>query len=160
MEFFTAWYSGSPYERYVFFNRAFGPYAWAYWAMISCNVISPQFFWVKSFRYNIPLMFVISITINIGMWFERFVIIVTSLHRDFIPGSWGYFHATIWDICTYLGTFGVFFTLFLLFVRWFPMIAIAEVKATLQEADPHAAHGGDAHGHDHGHANHAHGAAE
>jgi Ni/Fe-hydrogenase subunit HybB-like protein len=158
MEFFTAWYSGSPYERYVFFNRAFGPYAWAYWAMISCNVISPQFFWKKSFRYNIPLMFVISITINIGMWFERFVIIVTSLHRDFLPGSWGYFHATIWDICTYLGTFGVFFTLFLLFVRWFPMIAIAEVKATLEEADPHASHGGDAHGHSH--ASHAHGAAE
>ncbi len=148
MEFFTAWYSGAPYERYVFMNRAFGPYAWAYWTMISCNVISPQFFWFKSLRRNIPLMFVISIVINIGMWFERFVIIVTSLHRDYIPASWGYFHATVWDMATYLGTFGVFFTLFLLFIRWFPMIAIAEVKGTLQAADPHASgsHGESAHG--------------
>jgi Ni/Fe-hydrogenase subunit HybB-like protein len=138
MEFFIAWYSGNEYERYVFFvNRATGPYAWAYWTMVSCNVLSPQVFWFKRFRTSIPVMFVVSILINIGMWFERFVIIVTSLHRDFLPSSWGYFRPTLVDIFTYLGTLGLFFTLFLLFIRWVPMIAIAEVKATLPEADPH-----------------------
>ncbi|MFO0678712.1 MAG: hypothetical protein U0169_19425, partial [Polyangiaceae bacterium] len=99
-----------------------------------------------------PVMFVVSILINIGMWFERFVIIVTSLHRDYIPSSWGMFHPTIFDICTYLGTIGVFFTLFLLFMRWVPMIAIAEVKGVLKEADPHweghGAHGSHGHAHD------------
>ncbi|APS00820.1 hydrogenase [Pajaroellobacter abortibovis] len=137
MEFFTAWYSGNPYERYTFINRAFGPYAWAYWTMISCNVISPQFFWFKKIRTSIPFMFIISIMINIGMWFERFVIIVTSLHRDFIPSSWGMFHPTWFDISTFLGTIGLFFTLFLLFMRWVPMVAMAEVKGILPEADPH-----------------------
>ncbi len=137
MEFFTAWYSGSEYEMYVFINRATGPYAWAYWTMISCNVICPQLFWSRKLRRSIPVMFVVSILINIGMWFERFVIIATSLHRDYIPSSWGYFSPTVFDICTYLGTFGIFFTLFLLFIRWAPMIAIAEVKGILPEADPH-----------------------
>ena len=93
-EFFIAWYSGNPYERFVFINRAFGPYAWAYWTMISCNVISPQFFWFKKLRTSVPFMFVLSIFVNIGMWFERFVIIATSLHRDFLPSSWGYFTPT------------------------------------------------------------------
>ncbi len=140
MEFFIAWYSGNEYERFVFINRATGPYAWAYWTMISCNVLSPQFFWFKKLRTSIPFMFVISILINIGMWFERFVIIVTSLHRDFIPSSWGYFHPTYIDMCIYAGTLGLFFTLFLLFIRWVPMIAISEVKGVLPEADPHADH--------------------
>jgi Ni/Fe-hydrogenase subunit HybB-like protein len=147
MEFFTAWYSGSTYEGYVFLNRAFGPYAWAYWTMISCNVIFPQVFWSKKMRQSIPVMFVVSILVNIGMWFERFVIIVTSLHRDFLPSSWGMFSPTIFDIGIYAGTFGVFFSLFLLFMRWVPMVAIAEVKAILPEADPH-------YGHDHAHAAH------
>ncbi|TAK25232.1 MAG: hydrogenase [Myxococcaceae bacterium] len=152
MEFFVAWYSGNEYERYVFINRATGPYAWAYWIMITCNVISPQLFWSKRLRTNIPLSFVVSIFINIGMWFERFVIIVTSLHRDFIPSSWGYFHPTLIDITTYMGSLGLFFTLFLLFLRWVPMIAIAELKSILPEADPHfgehhdEAHEGDSHG--------------
>jgi len=138
MEFFIAWYSGNDYERYVFFNnRATGPYAWAYWTMISCNVLSPQVFWFKKMRTSIPVMFVVSILINIGMWFERFVIIVTSLHRDFLPSSWGYFRPTLVDIFTYAGTLGFFFTAFLLFIRWVPMIAIAEVKGVLPEADPH-----------------------
>jgi len=138
MEFFIAWYSGNEYERYVFFvNRATGPYAWAYWTMVSCNVLSPQVFWFKRFRTSIPVMFVVSILINIGMWFERFVIIVTSLHRDFLPSSWGYFRPTLVDICTYCGTLGLFFTAFLLFIRWVPMIAIAEVKGVMPEADPH-----------------------
>ncbi len=127
-EFFIAWYSGNPYERYAFINRAFGPYAWAYWTMITCNVISPQFFWFKSLRRSIPVMFILSITTNIGMWFERFVIIVTSLHRDFLPGSWGYYKPTWVDICTFIGTFGLFLTLFLLFARFLPMIALSEVK--------------------------------
>jgi molybdopterin-containing oxidoreductase family membrane subunit len=145
MEFFTAWYSGNDYERFVFLNRAFGPYAWAYWTMISCNVISPQFFWFKRFRTSIPFMFVISIFVNIGMWFERFVIIVTSLHRDFLPSSWSYFRPTVVDVMTFVGSFGLFFTLFLLFLRYVPMIAIAEVKAVLPQASPHAGHD-DAHG--------------
>jgi molybdopterin-containing oxidoreductase family membrane subunit len=137
MEFFIAWYSGNEYEQFVFINRATGPYWWAYWTMITCNVVSPQLFWSKKLRTNIPLMFVISIVINVGMWFERFVIIATSLHRDFLPSSWGYFRPTVIDMCTYAGTLGVFFTLFLLFIRWIPMIAIAEVKGVLPEADPH-----------------------
>jgi molybdopterin-containing oxidoreductase family membrane subunit len=130
-EFFIAWYSGNPYERFAFINRAFGPYWWAYWTMITCNVLSPQFFWIKRFRRSIPFMFILSITTNIGMWFERFVIIVTSLHRDFLPGSWGYFKPTWVDMCTFLGTIGLFLTLFLLFARFLPMIAVSEVKGVL-----------------------------
>lgn len=137
MEFFIAWYSGSMYERFAFINRAMGPYAWAYWTMITCNVISPQFFWFKRFRRSIPVMFVLSIVVNIGMWFERFVIIVTSLHRDYLPGSWGYFMPTIWDIGLFVGSMGLFFTLFLLFLRFLPVIAISEVKGVMPEADPH-----------------------
>ncbi len=147
MEFFIAWYSGNEYERFVFINRATGPYAWAYWTMITCNVISPQLFWSKRLRTSIPVMFVISLVINVGMWFERFVIIATSLHRDFLPSSWGYFRPTAVDMCIYAGTFGIFFTLFLLFIRWIPMIAVSEVKGVLPEADPHAGgHGHAAHG--------------
>jgi molybdopterin-containing oxidoreductase family membrane subunit len=145
MEFFIAWYSGNEYERFCFINRAFGPYAWAYWTMITCNVISPQLFWSKKLRTNIPLSFVVSIFVNIGMWFERFVIIVTSLHRDFVPSSWGYFHPTAVDVLTYMGSLGLFFTLFLLFIRWVPMIAIAELKSVLPEADPHHGHHADTH---------------
>jgi Ni/Fe-hydrogenase subunit HybB-like protein len=137
MEFFIAWYSGNQYERFVFINRATGPLWWAYWSMITCNVISPQLFWSKRLRTSIPVMFVISIFINIGMWFERFVIIASSLHRDFLPSSWGDFHPTIVDICIYAGSLGLFFTLFLLFIRWIPMIAMAEVKGVLPNAQVH-----------------------
>ncbi len=101
VEFFTAWYSGNPYERFVFLNRAIGPYAWAVWIMFTCNVLVPQVFWFKRFRNSIPVMFVVSILINVGMWFERFVIIVTSLHRDYLPSSWGYFRPTLVDILTF-----------------------------------------------------------
>jgi len=142
-EFFTAWYSGNPYEIFTFLNRAGGPYAWAYWTMISCNVISPQIFWFKKARTSIPILFTLSIVINIGMWFERFVIIVTSLHRDFLPSSWGYFSPTIWDISCLLGSFGLFFTMFCLFVRFLPMVATAEVKGVLPQANPHAHSGSD-----------------
>jgi len=137
MEFFIAWYSGNPYERFVFVNRAFGDYWWAYWSMVTCNVIIPQLFWFRGVRRSIPAMFVISILINIGMWFERFVIIVTSLHHDYLPSSWGNFSPTIFDILTFAGSLGLFFTAFLLFLRWLPMIAVAEVKMVIPEADPH-----------------------
>jgi molybdopterin-containing oxidoreductase family membrane subunit len=136
-EFYTAWYSGNPYELFTFLNRALGPYAWAYWIMVSCNVISPQIFWFKKARTSIPVLFVLSIVINVGMWFERFVIIVTSLHRDFLPSAWGYFTPTIWDVACLLGSFGLFFTMFCLFVRFLPMVATAEVKTVLPQADPH-----------------------
>ncbi len=137
MEFFIAWYSGNEYETFTFLNRAFGPYAWAYWIMISCNVLIPQLFWWKKIRTSIPLMFVISIFVNIGMWFERFVITVTSLANDFLPSSWDYFSPTFWDISLLVGSFGLFFTLFLLFIRYLPMISITEIKGVLPQADPH-----------------------
>jgi Ni/Fe-hydrogenase subunit HybB-like protein len=137
MEFFIAWYSGNPYELYAFKNRAFGPYAWAYWTMVTCNVISPQVFWFKWCRTRMWFVFIISIFVNIGMWFERFVIIVTSLHRDYMPSNWGYFIPTWVDIWTFIGTFGLFLTLFLLFMRFLPMIAISEVKGVTPHADPH-----------------------
>jgi len=139
MEFFIAWYSGNPYEMFAFTNRALGPYAWAYWTMISCNVLCPQIFWFKRMRTSIPVLFLASIVVNIGMWFERFVIIVTSLHRGFLPSTWGYFRPTIWDVSCLLGSFGLFFTMFCLFVRFVPMVATAEVKAILPQADPHHA---------------------
>src|SRR5256885_2128307 len=142
MEFFIAWYSGNPYEQYAFLNRAFGPYAWAYWIMISCNVLTPQFFWFKRIRTNMLIVFILSIFVNIGMWFERFVIVVTSLHREFLPSNWSYYSPTWVDVCTYLGTFGLFFTFFLLFIRFVPLIAIAEVKAVTPQADPHHPLGG------------------
>lgn len=148
MEFFIAWYSGNEYEGFAFINRAFGPYAWAYWTMISCNVISPQFFWFKKMRTSVTVSFILSIFVNIGMWFERFVITVTSLHRDFLPSSWDYFVPTKWDISIFVGSFGLFFTLFLLFIRFFPVIAIAELKSVMPAADPHH-HGDDEHGKEH-----------
>jgi Ni/Fe-hydrogenase subunit HybB-like protein len=142
MEFFIAWYSGSPYERFAFINRAIGPYWWGYWTMIICNVVVPQLFWSKKIRQNMLIVFIMSILVNIGMWFERFVIIVISLHREFLPGNWGYFRPTVVDILTYLGTFGLFFTCFLLFMRFLPMIAISEVKGVTPQADPHHPLGG------------------
>jgi Ni/Fe-hydrogenase subunit HybB-like protein len=133
-EFFIAWYSGNEYERYAFINRATGPYWWAYWSMVSCNVISPQFFWFKKLRTNVKFIFVISIFVNIGMWFERFVIITTSLHRDFLPSSWAMYSPTWVEVVTFIGTFGLFFTLFFLFIRFLPAIAVAEVKSVYKYA--------------------------
>ena len=129
MEFFMGWYSGEVIEKFVIINRAFGPYAWSYWIMISCNVLFPQLFWFKKFRRSIPVMFVVSIYVLIGMWFERFVIIVTSLHRDFLPSSWGMFIPTFSDVGILLGSFGLFFTLVLIFAKNLPVVSIAEVKA-------------------------------
>lgn len=138
-EFFIAWYSGNEYEGFAFVNRAFGPYAWAYWIMVSCNVISPQFFWWKKLRTNIPIMFIISIFVNIGMWFERFVIMMT-LHRDFLPASWDMYSPTIFDYAMLLGTFGIFFTLFLLWCRIMPVIAVAEVKTVMPHQNGKGGH--------------------
>ncbi|MCH7409005.1 polysulfide reductase NrfD [Belliella sp. DSM 111904] len=133
-EFFIAWYSGVAAEQYAFMNRAFGPYAWAYWSMMTCNVISPQLFWFKKIRTSIVATFALSIVVNIGMWFERFVIIVTSLHRDYLPSSWAMFYPTLSDIGVYLFTFGLFFTLFLLFAKFFPVINMAEVKSIVKSS--------------------------
>jgi Ni/Fe-hydrogenase subunit HybB-like protein len=135
-EFFIAWYSGSQFEKYVFINRAFGPYWWAYWTMAICNVIIPQIFWIRSMRRNIGVMFVVSLFVNIGMWFERYVIVTTSLHRDFLPSSWGMYFPTWYDWGWTLGSFGLFFALFLLFVRFLPTIAMAEVKSVMPQAQP------------------------
>ena len=142
MEFFIAWYSGNPFEQFVFINRAFGPYAWAYWIMVSCNVFIPQLFWFKKIRRTIPAMLVIVILVNVGMWFERFVITVTSLHRDFLPSSWGYFVPSVFDLGTLVGSFGLFFTLVLLFTKTLPVVAISEIKAVAEGAQP-SNHGGD-----------------
>ncbi len=137
MEFFIAWYSGEIYESFAFVNRAFGPYAWAYWIMVSCNVITPQIFWFKKARNSIAIMFAASLLVNVGMWFERFVIVVTSLANDFLPSSWGMYEPTWVDVATFLGSFGLFMTFFLLFIRYLPVLAIAEIKGIMPQADPH-----------------------
>lgn len=133
-ELFISWYSGVEYEGYAFMNRATGPYWWAYWSMMTCNVITPQLFWFKKVRTSLIASFILSIFVNIGMWFERFVIIVTSLHRDYIPSSWSMFHPTFVDIGIFLGTIGIFFTLFLLFSRFFPVLALNELKSILKSS--------------------------
>jgi len=161
-ELFVAWYSGVEYEQYAFLNRATGPYWWSYWLMMTCNVFSPQFMWFKKLRTSIAFSFIISIVVNIGMWFERFVIIVTSLHRDYLPSSWTMFQPTFVDAGIFIGTIGFFFVLFLLYSRSFPVIAQAEVKTILKSSGDnfkrergdskphHDHHGHDAHeGHDH-----------
>jgi molybdopterin-containing oxidoreductase family membrane subunit len=131
-ELFVSWYSGVEYESYAFINRFSGPYMVAYWTMMTCNVISPQLFWIKKIRTNLTATFVLSIVVNIGMWFERFVIIVTSLHRDYVPSSWSMFYPTWVDIGVFIGTIGIFFTLFLLFARFFPVLALNELKSILK----------------------------
>lgn len=131
-ELFIAWYGQVPAESYAFLNRVSGPYWWAYWSMMTCNVISPQLFWFKKIRTNLVATFVLSIIVNIGMWFERFVIIVTSLHRDYLPSSWTMFHPTMYDIGQYTFTFGIFFTAFFLFAKFFPVINMAEVKSIVK----------------------------
>jgi molybdopterin-containing oxidoreductase family membrane subunit len=137
-EFFIAWYSGVEAEQYAFINRATGPYWWAYWSMMTCNVISPQLFWIKKIRTSIVATFALSIVVNIGMWFERFVIIVTSLHRDYLPSSWAMFYPNWADVGVYLFTFGLFFTAFFLFAKFFPVINMAEVKSVLKSSSEKA----------------------
>ena len=130
-EFFIAWYSGNHFESFAFVNRAFGPYWWSYWIMISCNVISPQLFWIKKIRTSMLATFILSIFVNIGMWFERFVIIVTSLHRDYLPSSWAMYTPTWIEIGTFIGTFGIFFTFFFAFAKFFPVVNMFEVKTLI-----------------------------
>jgi len=136
MEFFIAWYSGVQVEQFTFVNRAFGPYAWAYWIMVSCNVLIPQLFWFKKIRRAIPLMFIVGVFVNVGMWFERFVITVTSLSRDYLPSSWAYFTPTITDFALLIGSFGFFFTFLLLFTKTLPVVSIVEVKAVVEGSQP------------------------
>ena len=138
-EFFIAWYGQVQEEKFAFTNRAFGPYWWAYWTMVTCNVISPQLFWVKKFRTTPWIIFVITIFVNIGMWFERFVIVVTSLSRDYLPSAWAYFEPTWVDWSMLIGSFGLFMTLFLLFCRLMPVINMSETKSTLAK-QYHMAH--------------------
>ncbi len=140
IELFIAWYSGNLYERFAFLNRIGGPYWWAYWTMFTCNVIVPQLFWFKKLRRSIPVMFVASLFINLGMWFERFVIVVSSLHRDFLPSNWAYYTPTLWDAMITLGSFGFFFTFFLLFCRLLPMICMFEVKAVMPAQEKRDSH--------------------
>lgn len=136
-EFFMAWYSGNGFEQFVFLNRAFGPFAWAYWIMLSINLLVPQFFWFKKLRRNLVVVFILSLIINVGMWFERFVIIVTSLHRDYLPSSWAMYKPSLIEIGTLIGSFGLFFTLYMLFIRFLPIISIGEVKAVLKYKGSH-----------------------
>jgi molybdopterin-containing oxidoreductase family membrane subunit len=133
-EMFIAYYSGNMWEQYAFMNRALGPYWWAYWIMVSCNVITPQLFWFKKCRTNPWIIVTLCIFVNIGMWFERFVIVVTSLGRQMLPATWDYFSPTFWDIGVLAGSFGLFFTLFLLFFRYLPVVSITEVKGASPQA--------------------------
>ncbi|WP_221773418.1 NrfD/PsrC family molybdoenzyme membrane anchor subunit [Ruficoccus amylovorans] len=137
MEFFIAWYGANPYEGFAFINRALGQYAWSYYIMVGCNVITPHLFWFKKVRENTALVWIICGFVNVGMWFERFVITVTSLANDFLPSSWGYYSPTIIDIFTFFGTFGLFSVLFLLFIRFLPMMPMGEIKAVMKAGDAH-----------------------
>jgi molybdopterin-containing oxidoreductase family membrane subunit len=150
-ELFISWYSGYVYEQYAFYNRVLGPYWWSYVGMMACNVISPQFFWVKKYRRSVVFTFFMSIFVNIGMWFERFVIIATTLARDYLPSSWSYYAPTWVEIGLFVGTLGLFFTLYLIFTRVAPVIAVAEIKSILKSAGdqyvgPNATHHHDDHG--------------
>jgi Ni/Fe-hydrogenase subunit HybB-like protein len=145
-ELFFGWYSGNQYERFMLQNRILtGPYAWSYWMLLLCNFLVPQLLWVKSLRRNIAVLFTVAMFVNVGMWLERFVIIVTSLHRDFLPGSWDMYYPTRWDFMTFFGTIGLFLTLMFLFVRILPMISIFEMRTLLPEATPKQKTEGGAH---------------
>jgi molybdopterin-containing oxidoreductase family membrane subunit len=134
MEAFMAWYSGSTFERFMMWNRVFGPYGWTYWVLLFCNLLTPQLMWFKRFRTRVGWLFAVAMVVNVGMWLERFVIVVTSLHRDFLPSSWGMYSPTFWDWATFLGTIGLFLTLFFLFIRFLPTISIFEMRTLLPDA--------------------------
>jgi Ni/Fe-hydrogenase subunit HybB-like protein len=140
MEAFFGWYSGNEYEWYMTVNRVLGPYGPLYWALIFCNGLAPQIFWFAWARSSIACLFIVSIIVSIGMWLERFVIVVTSLHRDFLPSSWGMYYPTKWDWSTYIGTIGFFVTLIYLFIRVLPMISIFEMRTILPEAEVKGEH--------------------
>jgi molybdopterin-containing oxidoreductase family membrane subunit len=133
MEAFMAWYSANPAERFMIWNRFTGPYAVMYWTLLATNVVIPQALWFQRVRTTVPAIFAVAMSINVGMWLERYVIVVTSLHRDFLPSSWGMYAGTRWDIALYVGTIGLFLTLFLLFIRFLPMISIFEMRTLVAE---------------------------
>ncbi|GMU84352.1 MAG: polysulfide reductase chain C [Planctomycetota bacterium] len=143
MEFFIAWYGANQFEQYCFIARAQGPFAWAYWTMISCNVLTPQLFWFRKCRQSIAVMFFVAMCVNVGMWFERFVIIVTSLSSDFLPANWGGYYPSWVEVMTLLGSIGLFMTCFLLFCRYLPMVAMAEIKTVMPTAHGVGAHAFD-----------------
>jgi molybdopterin-containing oxidoreductase family membrane subunit len=134
MEAFMGWYSGNTYERFMILNRITGPYWWAYWLLILCNVVAPNLLWAKRLRTSVPFLFLVSLVVSTGMWLERYVIIVTSLHRDFMPSSWGMYAGTRWDWAAFIGTLGLFATLLFLFVRFLPAISIFEMRTILPGA--------------------------
>jgi len=133
METFTAFYSGNQFDRFMITNRMTGPYAIVYWSLILCNIAVPQALWSSRVRRSVPALFGIAMVVNVGMWLERFVIVVISLHRDFLPSSWGMYIPTRWDWATYVGTIGLFLTLFYLFIRFLPMISIFEMRMLVEE---------------------------
>ena len=135
METFMAFYSGNPFDRFLIINRMTGPYWFFYWMLIACNIVIPQIMWLRSVRNNVAILFVISLIVNVGMWLERFVIVVISLHRDFLPSSWGMYYPTRWDWATYVGTIGLFLTLLFLFIRFLPVISIYEMRTLVEETD-------------------------
>ena len=135
MEAFFGWYSANPYESFMILNRMKGPYATIYWLLIACNVLAPQAFWFKSMRASVPALFIVSVIVSFGMWFERFIIVVTSLHRDFLPSSWGMYYPTRWDFGMFFGTIGLFISLLFLFLRFLPMISIFEIRTILPQAE-------------------------
>jgi Ni/Fe-hydrogenase subunit HybB-like protein len=135
METFMAFYSGNPFDRFLIVNRMTGPYAFFYWMLIACNIVIPQIMWLRSVRNNVAILFLISLVVNVGMWLERFVIVVISLHRDFLPSSWGMYYPTRWDWATYVGTIGLFLTLLFLFIRFLPVISIYEMRTLVEETD-------------------------
>jgi hypothetical protein len=137
-EVFFAYYSGNEYERFVAINRALGPYAWSYWALIACNIVTPQFLWSRRVRQSVPALFVVALVVNVGMWLERFVIVVISLHRDFLPSAWRNYYPTAWDFTHFVGSIGLFFTLLFLFIRVLPMISIFELRALVHETGEEA----------------------
>jgi len=138
-EFFTSWYSDDPYEMFVALNRAWGPYKYYYWALIFCNILAPQLLWISRVRRNVKALFGLALIINVGMWLERFIIVVTSLHRDFLTSSWGMYAPTRWDWAIFIGTIGLFVALLFLFIRFLPMISIFEMRELVEETSPKAA---------------------
>jgi molybdopterin-containing oxidoreductase family membrane subunit len=139
MEAFSAYYSGNQYERFMILNRMGGPYAIVYWCLVACNIVTPQFLWSRKVRSKAGALFAIAMVVNVGMWLERFVIVVTSLHRDFMPSAWGMYYPTRWDITTFIGTIGLFLALLFLFIRFLPLISIFEMRALVSEEEKKAA---------------------
>jgi hypothetical protein len=137
-EAFMAWYSADNYERYVTLNRMVGPYAVVYWSLIACNIVVPQLLWSRKIRLHVGALFAIAMSVNIGMWLERFTIVVISLHRDFMPSAWGMYYPTRWDYFTFFGTIGLFFALLFLFLRFLPLISIFEMRELVSETQQKA----------------------